>query len=188
MPDIRLKPKIRTTIAVPSLGVRPQGAHFPKPEKDRADGGAIVWRTLEHPFHEKEREWFFSISILAGALAVASLILGNALFGILIVVSTAALFLHVSRVPTPIICEVNKNGIFLEKMRYRFEDLEHFWIDEKKEIPLLHLKTTKALSPHLHVPLRREDVQKIRGFVGKRMKEAEFPEPLAYKIAEALGL
>lgn len=187
MPDIRLKPNIRTVISLPSYGER-RGTNAPNPQKERGDGGSIVWRTLEYPYAEKGRDWFLSIGIVALALAVAAFILSNILFGLLILISTSTLFLFALRRPTEIRCELNKNGFFVERTRYVYADLTSFWIDEHRGVPVLHARTKSVLSPYLNIPLRKEDAGKIRGFLGKRVKEEEFNEPFSHQIAEMVGL
>ncbi|MBI2048996.1 MAG: hypothetical protein HYT29_00975 [Parcubacteria group bacterium] len=188
MYDIRLKPKIRTVISLPSFSVQHRGTGVPDPQKEHADGGAIVWRTLEHPFVEKGRDWFLSVGIVAGALALASFILGNVLLGVFVVISAATLILFTLRAPAEIRCELNKNGFFVEKIRYAYKDIRSFWISGEKETPTLHVKTKSVYSPYLNIPLRKEDVPKVRGFLGRRVEEEEFAEPFSHRIAEALGL
>lgn len=189
MPDIRLKPKIRTVLSLPATfsGQR-GGANTPNPQREHADGGAIVWRTLEYPYAEKSRDWFLSVGIIALALSIASLIFGNFLLGAFVVISAATLFLFALRRPAEIRCELNKNGFFVEKIRYLYKDIESFWISGEKETPALHVKTKSIYSPYLSIPLRKEDVGKVRGFLGRRVSEEEFNEPFSHRIAEAMGL
>ena len=188
MYDIRLKPKIRTTISLASFQDGERGRGVPNPQKERADGGAIVWRTLEYPHVEKGRDWFLSIGIIAVALSVASFIMGNILFGLLILISVATLFLFALRAPAEIRCELNKNGFFVEKTRYVFSDLKSFWVSEYDDGAVLHVKTKSVYSPYLNIPLRMEDALKVRGFLGKRVHEEEFNEPFSHQFAEILGL
>lgn len=190
MPDIRLKPKIRTVISMPHSFELRRGNTVPSPQKEKADGGAIVWRTLEYPYAEKGRDWFWAVGIVAVALAVASLILGNALFGALIIISACAIFLHAVRKPAYIRCEVGKRGFMVENTLYGWKDMEAFWIDDEAGdiVPLLHLKTKKPFSPYLSLPLRREDAAKLRGFLGRHISEERFNEPLSHQLAEIFGL
>lgn len=189
MPDIRLKPKIRTVLSLPAAfsGQR-GGTNTPSPQKEHADGGAIVWRTLEYPYTEKSRDWFLSVGIIALALSIASLIFGNFLLGAFVVISAATLFLFALRRPAEIRCELNKNGFFVEKVRYAYKDIDSFWVDEHRGMPVLHARTKSVLSPYLNIPLRKEDTGKVRSFLGRRAKEEEFKEPLAHRLAEAIGL
>lgn len=187
MPDIRPKHIIRTVISLPSYGERGAGG-APNPQKGRGDGGTIVWRTLEYPHTEKGRDWFLSIGIVAVALSIASFILGNILFGLLILISTATLFLFALRAPAEIRCELGKNGFFVEKTRYAYADLKSFWVDLHRGTPVLHIKTKSTLSPYLNIQLRREDAGKVRGFLGRRVEEEEFNESFSYRIAEMVGL
>ncbi len=188
MYDIRLKPKIRTTISLASFQEGERRKGVPNPQKEHADGGAIVWRTLEYPYVEKGRDWFLSIGIIAFALSVASFIMGNILFGLLILISVATLFLFALRRPAEIRCELNKNGFFVEKTRYVFADLKSFWVSEYDGMVVLHIKTKSVYSPYLNIPLRKEDAPKVRGFLGKRVHEEEFSEPFSHQFAEMLGL
>ena|SRR3989344_548240 len=188
MYDIRFTPKIRTTIAMPFSQNEREAARTPSPQKEHAEGGAIVWRTLEYVHREKDGNWFLAVGIVAAALAVAGAILGNVLFSGLVVIATIAVFLHAIRPPAHIRCEIGKNGILLEKTRYHYKDIERFWVREEGETPVLRLQTTHALSPYLHIPMRREDVSRVRGFLGRFVPEDEFPEPLAHQLAEAFGL
>jgi len=186
--DVRLTPKIRTTIAVPAPFGERFGTDAPNPQKESAEGGTIVWRTLEHSYAEKTREWFWAIGIVAGALALAAVILGNILFGVLVVIATVAVFLAALRKPAHIRCELGKNGFVVQGTRYQYTDLFSFWVDDGRDPPVLHIKTNKTMTPYLNIPVRKEDAQKIRGFLGRRVSEEEFREPFAHLLAEAFGL
>ena len=172
------------------LGMR-QKANNLNVQKENAEGGGVLaWRTFEYFHAEKSRDWFLAVGIVATALGIASLILGNALFAGLILVSTAAIFLHAVRKPASIRCEAGKKGIAVEKAFYSWKDIEVFWISDEQEglAPLLHLKTKKPFSPYLSLPLRREDKEKLRGFLGKYLAEERFDEPFSHRLAEVLGL
>ncbi len=193
MLDIRFKPKMRTVISMPdTLGFRLRHkTNDPNLQKEKADGGGdVAWSTLEYLYTEKSRDWFWAVGIVAAALIIASLILGNALFAGLILVSAAAIFLHAIRKPAHIRCEAGKRGLTIENTLYAWKDIESFWISDEQEgtVPILHLKTKKPFSPYLALPLRRDDKEKLRGLIGRHVAEEKFDEPLSHRLAEMVGL
>lgn len=148
----------------------------------------IKWRGPEFAHWHKGVEWYWAIGISAFGIVLASIILGNYIFAILIIVAVLALVIFSLRGPRLIDVEVNNRGIVLDKYFYSFGSLESFWIEGDSFHPKILFKSNKFWMPYIHLPITEEiSIEEVRDFLLQYLEEEELNEPFFQKILEFVG-
>lgn len=153
----------------------------------------LAWSAYEHEHRERSPEWFWTVGIIAVAAALAALILGNALFGVLIIISAFLLALFAAKQPDLVSFEINDKGIRIDKTLYPYRTLDSFSVthqdEENHPAPKLLVQSQKALMPLLVIPLTDDiDTEALHDYLLQFMKEEEHREPISQRLLELIGL
>ncbi|OGG79742.1 hypothetical protein A3A39_04425 [Candidatus Kaiserbacteria bacterium RIFCSPLOWO2_01_FULL_54_13] len=149
----------------------------------------IRWRAYEHEHVERSRDWYWALGIFAASTALISVLFGNFLFGILILIAAATLGLLAQSPPPLVEFEISDRGIRVGGVMHRYEEIISFWVeDHDADPPILLVDTIKWLSPNLVIPLRDVDPKLVRAFLTERADEVPMKEPIWHHILEAFGL
>src|SRR3989344_3858351 len=153
------------------------------------DQQPLIWRAHEHEHRERSTDWFWALGILALAGAAAAVILGNILFGILILIGAFTVALFAARRPGLFLFKIDARGINIDKVLYPYQSLESFWVEDTREsvTPKLLLRSKKALMHHIIIPLEGISPKEVRKTLAERLPEIEDSEPLSHKILELFG-
>jgi len=153
-------------------------------EKDREE---IEWKAFEYLHEKKDSEWYWSVGILTLAGIVSAYLFGDPLLVVLVFLLgfTAALF--GTRQPKELSFGVSKRGIRADRILYPFQNLYSFWILEKKDEDLLLLKSQKKLATQISIPLGDVDLELLRTFLLKCLREEEDEESVAQRFMDYLG-
>jgi hypothetical protein len=148
----------------------------------------ISWQALEYKHKEKTNDWYWAVIIIAISIAITAFILGNGLFGILIIIGTATLIMFSTRGPEVINIKIDQRGLVVGKDLYPFATLEEFWVDitDDHNHKIL-LKSKKTLMPLITIPLEEHHHLDVRELLLHYLPEKEMHEPLSHKIMERLG-
>ena len=148
----------------------------------------MEWDAPEHEHKERSADWFWVAGIIVVALALVSIIFGNIIFGILILVCAGSLALFINRAPDNIHIAITDKGIVREKTLYPYDSLESFWIDVDHPHKKIILKSKRPLMPLIIAPLADNlDAMRVRSELIKELPEQYHSLPLAEKILEYLG-
>lgn len=149
----------------------------------------IRWHALEHQSLPKSTDWFWALGIIAVGAAATSIILGNILFGVLILAASLAIGIMATQEPDEIIFELGARHLTVGETRYKLEELHAFWIsDENKGDPLLLVDTPRIMAPDLVIPLDGADPHAVRQwFIEREVPEKELHESFALKVLELFG-
>ena len=149
---------------------------------------SISWEGPEHYHTEKSSDWFWILGILAVAGSVASFIVGNILFGIVILLAATTMFLVGHQKPKDIPFEVSTRGVRIDETLYPFATLGSYYLDEENRVdPQLILKSQKLFVPLIIVPIPEKYIDEIEDIVSARLPEEFMEEPLSHKIMELFG-
>ncbi len=153
------------------------------------DNKNITWEAAEHEFRERTADWFWTLGIIIVSGALTSLILGNFLFSIVILLSGFALFLFGTRKPSVHQFELSERGIRIGPKLYPYLTLRSFWVEDQHEHlkPKLLIKSQKPFVPHLVIPLGDLDPRSVHAYLLPYLQEEEQREPLAHHLFEWLG-
>jgi hypothetical protein len=89
----------------------------------------LSWTAPEYMHTEKSADWYWIVGIISATLAVIAIIFGNALFGVLILVSAFTLSMYASRPPHTLNITVSDKGVQVDNIFYPYNTLESFWIE-----------------------------------------------------------
>lgn len=148
----------------------------------------ISWKALEYKRKDKTVDWYWAVGLISLAIVITSFVMHNALFAILIILSTIVLLSFSIIAPKIIEISVNQKGIAVDKEMYPFATLEAFWVESTdKENQKILLKSKKLIMPLIAIPLEELHHLDVREFLLKYLPEVEMHEPLSQKIMERLG-
>jgi hypothetical protein len=73
----------------------------------------FIWQAHEYYFQAKTTDWYWAVGIIGVSIAIISIIYGNVLFAMLVLISTFALSVFASKEPPLVRFEINKSGILI---------------------------------------------------------------------------
>ena len=151
-------------------------------------GFKLEWDAHEYEHKERSSDWFWASGIIAFALAIVSVIFGNIIFGILVLLSTFSLSLYINRPPENTHITVTEQGIIKDRLHYPYSTLASFWIDEEHPHKKIILKSQKIFMPFIIIPLGEDvDTSRLRRTLARYMDEEFHSLPLVERVLEFLG-
>lgn len=148
----------------------------------------IQWKAFEYNHREKSSDWFWAVGIIAFSAAAAAVIFNNTIFAIFIILSAFTLSMYAARKPSLINIELNDKGIVVDKYIYPYQNIEKFWVSERRSGNVLIIKSLKKALPFTTISAEQADTEEIREYLSRHhIKEEEIAEPLVQTIMEYLG-
>lgn len=147
----------------------------------------LSWQAAEYSHTPKTADWFWSVGIIALAIAAAAIFFSNLLLAILVIIGAFSLMLFAARPPKTIEIAIDKDGIKIDKYRYPFASLESFWINQDGRTPKLLITTKKTFAPHIALSIENVPTEKIRGRLSQSLKEEEQHESVIDLAMEMFG-
>lgn len=152
------------------------------------DFNPLSWETYEYVYRGKRPDWYWSVGIIAAALAVTAILLGNFLLAVVITIGAFTLLLLGSRRPQIMRFTVSQNGITVGNLRYPFPSIQSFFVDlGTPGQPKILLKLKQGIIPQISLPLGNVSPDEARKLMLNFLPEEEQTEPFAHKLLERLG-
>ena len=145
----------------------------------------LQWRTYEYEEIHRPTDWFIAVAIITITLAVASVLIDNLLFAVVIVISSIALVLNAIKKPLLLDYEISMEGVTAGTYKYPYSELHSFWIKEEEDIVLIRQKRITATL--ISIPVKDVPMETVRQFLTIYLPQEEILEPLSQKIMERLG-
>ncbi len=149
------------------------------------------WEADGYVFEEKSNDWYWALGIIAVAAAIASILFGNVILGILIVVGAATLALSTLKRPRLHRFRVTDEGVMIDENLYTYESILSFsvleYIDPTKPAAL-SIRTRYLLAPHLLIPIVGHDPEEVYEFFAEHLEEGRHDESLIDRIIDLLRL
>ena len=143
----------------------------------------LRWDSPEYMHTYKSADWYWIVGIVTFTLAIISVIFGNPVFGIFIIVAAFTLCIAASRPPQIVSTEVSDKGIKVKNLFYSWSTLESFWIEEYELHPRLLIKSEKRWAPYLIVLLSDEvSPEDLREKLATHLPEVRHSEPFLEKL------
>ncbi|MBI2086753.1 MAG: hypothetical protein HYT69_01105 [Candidatus Zambryskibacteria bacterium] len=153
----------------------------------RAAPFRIEWDAHEYEHKERSLDWFWAVWIITFSVAIAAVIFGNIILGILVLTSVFALALFINRPPENVHVIVDERGITRGKIHYPYESLHSYWLDTDHPHPKIILRSQKAFMPLIIVPIGETDALKLDATLAQFLPEKYHAMPFVEKILEYLG-
>ncbi len=148
----------------------------------------IAWEAYAHPYIPKKSDWFWIVGILIVSLSAASILLGNALLGVMILTGGTVMVILAGREPKIISYAVTQRGLRIDDKLYPYTNLEAYFIDDENlQGPQLLVRSEKLFVPLLTLPLPEEYIEDIEDIIAARLPESHLEEPFAHKLLEFFG-
>ena len=148
----------------------------------------MEWDAHEYEHKERSSDWFWAVGIIAVAIAVISVIFGNIIFAILILIGAFALSLFANREPETVHVIVDEFGIARGKIRYSYSTLTSFWIDINHPHKKIILRSEKMFMPLIIVPLNDEvNVDELHDNLSGALTEEMHSLPFVERVLEYFG-
>ena len=150
---------------------------------------SVVWEASEyHHTERKSSDRYWILGILAVSVFVVSVLLGNILFGILILLAASVITLLSFKEPRIIPFAVTARGIRIDDKLFPYSTLESFYLDEDNpQGPQLLVKAKRHFMPLMLIPIPADSSHEIETIIEIRLPEKHLEEPLSDKILEWLG-
>lgn len=152
-----------------------------------APQGTLRWSAYEHQHIERGSDWFWALGIIAVSAALTSILFGNVLFAILILLAAFTIGMIARQPPEMHEFELTDRGVRIGEDFHPFDSIVSFWVDDELPEPLLLIDTTTFMSPNLVMPIGNTPAETIRTHLRAYVEEVPMKEPLAHKILEFFG-
>ena len=147
----------------------------------------IEWDAHEYEHKERSADWYWAVGIVVIAIAVTSIIVGDVIFGILVLVGAFALVLYINRPPDTIHIVVDEKGVTRGHTRYPYDALHSFYIAHERSHPVILLRSKKLLMPLVHIPLGETNLERLHKVLLQYLPEEFFGHHLSEKLLEYFG-
>lgn len=148
------------------------------------------WEGREYDYNPKSADWYWALGIIATASAIATLLFGNYLFAIVIIIAASSVALHAAKYPPLHHFKLTDQGIFVGSHLHPFSEMTSFSVLEDiegKHAPMLSIKTDHWLSPHMVIPLEGVDVDMVYNYFVQHTDEHEHHHSFTDVVAALLG-
>lgn len=149
--------------------------------------GSLKWNAPEYNHYQRSTDWFWAVGIITICIAILAFVFGNALFGILIILSAGILVFYAVRPPLNVEYEINARGVIVGKDLHPYLTIESFWVETRQGEPKIILKSKKAVMPYIIIPVHEESADEVANALRQFLEEKELAEPASHKIMEYLG-
>ena len=147
----------------------------------------VVWEATElRP--ERNTDWFWTVGTIALFGAVASILYGNWLFSIVLVLGGATVILENLREARPVRCTLNNRGVVVNSQFFPYNNLTSFWVEDGHGHHYLLLIVKSAMLPHLWVPLPHEETDRVRAYLKHHIPEVRHEKTFAEALGDRLRL
>jgi hypothetical protein len=147
----------------------------------------ISWNAPSHIHTHKRSDWYWVVGIITLALAAVSLMFGEVITGILVIVAAVALVLHASHPAHVVTYHINDRGLVADDTLYPFLSLESFCIPHDHVPPRLIIKSRKTFMPLIVIYIDEVEPEEIRQVMLTYIAETEHREPLLKLVLERIG-
>ena len=146
------------------------------------------WDAHEYEHKERSPDWFWAVGIISISIAIAAVIFGNIIFGILVLIGAFTLSLFANRPPSTLHIVIDEKGISRGKIRYPYSTLESFWIDTEHPHKKIILRSEKMFMPLIIVPLGNEvEIEELHDNLSQFLSEEFHSLPFVERLLEYLG-
>lgn len=149
---------------------------------------SISWQAPEFYYYEKTTNWYWALGIICIGIIVASILLKNFLFAVLVFIAGFALALYGAKKPRMFNFSINDKGIVIDdKQVYPYENIKSFWIEYNppyhQEL-LIELK--KSMMSKITIILDDVNPEEVKKYLLKHVKEEKISESLPVIISRIL--
>ena len=147
----------------------------------------IEWDAHEYEHKERSSDWFWAVWIISLSICITSILFGNIIFAILVVVAVFALVIFINRPPETIHVVVDEQGITRGKIHYPYSTLDSYWLDTDHPHAKIILRSQKFFMPLIVVPIGDADAERLDETLKEFLPEKYHSLPFLERLLEYLG-
>lgn len=148
----------------------------------------LEWQGQESEFVHKSPSWYWTVGILSVGTATAAFIVGNFLFGVILLLAGFTTSLLGSRRPAIHTFKMSDRGVHIGDQIFKYENINRFAIEEdhpKKLLFELHEGLVKVIT----IPLDNTDHRQLRTeFKNRDIEEVEHLNTAVARLSDWMGL
>ncbi len=149
----------------------------------------LSWRVASHRYREHSNDWFWGLGVIALVGAVGSIIFGNILLAMIIVLGAVSLGILSKQQPREHNIQINRRGIVVDGTRYPYSSVRSFWVEQNDQNPQLFVSLAGIVAPHLSITLSHDvEAEQVRAFLKHYAQEVEQGPQLGEQILAIFGL
>lgn len=149
------------------------------------------WSVKEYERHERGKNWYLIMSVLALLLIGYGVVSGNYLFALITVLFGIILFMQDMVEPMEVYFALTNTGIVVGKKFYRYSELNNFWIIYNPPFTKnLYFGQNSILRHRIQVPLYDFDPRPIREYLVQYLQEdlEQEEEPLSDRMSRLMKI
>ncbi len=149
---------------------------------------AVQWEGEEGEFTPKSSTWYWTVGILSVGSAAAAFIVGNFLFGVILLLAGFTTALLGSRKPATHTFRLTDRGIHVGEQVFSYNNIMQFAIEETKPKKLL-FELKVGVVKIMTIPLAATDHRKVRTELKNRnIEEVEHLNTVVARLSDWMGL
>lgn len=139
----------------------------------------LEWTALEFKKYKKGKKWFVLPTLIALIVIIAAILLKNLLLVVASILTAFVVYIYAKKEPKKIKFSISGNGVQIDQIVYKFEDLKSFWIFyEPGKVKEISLRSKKAFMPYIKIPLGDQNPAEIRRLLLKFLPEKKQRESI----------
>ncbi len=150
----------------------------------------LEWDSYSREPVERSEDWFWGLIVVAFFATIISLIFGNLLLAIIIVLGAFSLYHHERRpADTHLMVKIDKRGVQLNSELFTYEKIRSFWVEELRDNkpPTLVLHYQRMFVPNIHIPIFGPSPEEVRQTLLEFGEEEKHQETFTEHIFETFG-
>ncbi|MBU0648440.1 hypothetical protein KJ855_04645 [Patescibacteria group bacterium] len=127
------------------------------------DSLVFEWESNEFDYHEKGKNWTYTLIVIAVVLIVLFVFMSNWLGIVIVVLLAVVVYQYAFKKPRMMHYILSREGLLVGEKLYTFKDIKSFWITFDG---VLYVNTRQYVPPRLTVGLESVDVVALEKFLG----------------------
>jgi hypothetical protein len=161
--------------------------------REKAVTGELLfsWSVKEYEQHDRSTRWYVAAAVVGGLLLLYSLISGNYLFTLVVVLFGIILFLQDTQPPMDVFFGITEAGVVIGDRYYPFKEITSYWIIyNPPEVKNIYFVTKNVLRQRIKIPLLDNDPLPVRDFLNQFLVEDadKEEEPFTDRLGRVLKL
>lgn len=147
----------------------------------------ITWTAGEER-RERSVDWFWTVGAIALAIALASLLVHNWLFSILILLAGFTIITNALRKPRHNTYSITPTGVVVNRQLFTYNNLTSFWIEEDEGPLMLIVEIKGSFIPRLWIPLGDMEPHTVRTALAAHIPQKRYEKSLSELMSDHLGI
>ena len=149
---------------------------------------ALEWQGQEFEFVPKSTSWYWTVGIMSVGTAVAAFIVGNILFGIILLLAGFTTALLGSRQPATHTFRITDRGVHVGEQVFKYDNIAKFAVEEEHPKKFL-FELKQGLVKVMTIPIHDTDHRVLRTEMkNHNIEEVEHLNTLVARVSDWMGL